>query len=456
MVERESWSSRYVFILASVGAAVGLANIWKFPYTVGENGGGAFIIIYLIAIGVISFPIIVTEFLLGRRGQAGPVESIVKVASEANASPLWGLAASFGIIAAVLVMSFYFVITGWILYYAWQMMGGQFAGASAVEIGEIFEDLTLNEPKTAVWHTLAAISTWAIVAAGLHNGIERFVRYLMPLLLVFLLLITVYAAFYGDLSAAADFLFRVRLEDISAKTILYASGQAFFTVGAGSCVMIVYGSYLPASVSIVKSSLQIVAADTFVALLAGIAIFPLVFAFGLTPAEGPGLLFVTLPVIFSQSTAGALIGGIFFIMVAIAAITSAIAIVQPPILWLQKVLRTNKMMASTLTVFVIWLLGFGTICSFNSCSGFYPLKFIPFFHEMTIFAVIEVVAINICLPVGALILALFVGWKVPFAISADELRSQSVFLMKLWFLTVRYIIPPAILLLMVFGFTVPD
>jgi NSS family neurotransmitter:Na+ symporter len=380
----------------------------------------------------------------------------VKVAEEASASPVWGLAAYFGIVAAILVMSFYFVITGWILYYAWQMIGGQFAGASASDVSEAFKTLTLNESNTVIWHGLAAISTWAIVAAGLRNGIERSVRYLMPLLLVFLILITVYAASYGNLSAALDFLFRVRWEDVSAKTVWFASGQAFFTLGAGSCVMIAYGSYLPRSVSIMKSSLQIVAADTGVALLAGIAIFPLVFAFDLKPAEGPGLLFVTLPIIFSQSSAGSFIGAAFFIMVAIAAITSAIAIVQPPILWAQRVLHTNRMIASTLTVFIIWLLGFGTICSFSSCSGFYPLEFIPFFREMTVFAVIEMIAINICLPAGALVLAIFAGWRVPFSITADELQGQSLFLMKLWLFIMRCVIPPAIVLIMVFGFTAPD
>jgi len=456
MAEREFWSSRSLFILASVGAAVGLANIWKFPYTAGANGGGAFIIIYLIALGVISFPIIVTEILIGRRGRAGPVESILAVAREANLSPVWGIAAYFGIAAAILAMSFYFVITGWILYYAWRMIGGQFAGASAATVRDLFESLTRNESTTVIWHTLAAVSTWAIVAAGLRNGVERSVRYLMPVLFVFLILISAYAALYGNLPAALDFLFRARWEDVSAKTVWYASGQAFFTLGAGSCVMIAYGSYLPRPVSILNSSLQIVAADTSVALLAGIAIFPLVFAFGLTPAEGPGLLFVTLPIVFGQSTLGSLIGAAFFIMVAIAAITSAIAIVQPPVLWVQNVLRTSRLMASTLTVLIIWLLGFGTICSFGSCSHYYPLEFIPLFREKTIFQAIEIIAINICLPAGALILAVFAGWRVPAAITTEELHGPSVLVIRLWRFCMRYVIPPAIVLVLVSGFAAQD
>ena len=215
--------------------------------------------------------------------------------------------------------------------------------------------------------------------------------------------------------------------------------------------MIVYGSYLPKSVPIMKSCIQIIAADTLVALLAGIAIFPLVFAYQLQPAEGPGLLFVTLPIIFSQSTAGSVIGAAFFLMVAIAAITSAIAIVQAPIIWLERKFEMNHLTASVLAIFIIWLLGLGTVCSFDSCSGFYPLGFIPLFAEMNIFSVMEMLSINICLPVGAFLLAVFVGWRLPLSICEDELQEQNLYLMKFWYFCMRYIIPPVILIVMYFG-----
>ena len=451
MSAQEIWSSKLIFLFAAVGAAVGLANIWKFPYTAGQHGGGGFMLVYLFAVLFISLPVIATEFFLGRRGKAGPVSSIVNVAKEARLSPLWGAAAYAGTLAALLVMGFYFVITGWIIYYAVQMLSGTLTGLSPAQVGQFFDDLTQNETLSVAWHSLAAFLTWIIVAAGLKNGIERFVRYLMPLLLILLVIVNIYAAIYGDLQAALIFLFQVRVEDISAKTVLYASGQAFFTVGAGSCVMIVYGSYLPRSVSIMRSSFQIVAADTVVAMLAGMAIFPLVFAFDLQPTEGPGLLFVTLPIVFGQSAAGSIIGCAFFLMVAIAAITSAIAIVQPPIIWLQRHFGMPRLAASALAIFIMWLLGLGTVCSFASCSGFYPLGFIPLFAEMNFFKVMEMTAINICLPVGALLLAIFVGWRLPYAICADELQEQNIYLMKFWYFCMRYIIPPAILMIMFFG-----
>lgn len=447
----ETWSSKFVFLLAAVGAAVGLANIWKFPYTAGQHGGGGFMLVYFVAIIFISFPVVVTELLLGRRGKAGPVTSLVNVAKEAQRSHLWGLAAYAGTLSAVLVMGFYFVITGWIIYYGLQMLTGEMRGLSPDEIAQFFDELTHNETRTTVYHSFAAFITWVVVAAGLKNGIERFVRYLMPVLLVLLIIISIYAAVYGDLLAALRFLFQVKFEEITAKTVLYASGQAFFTVGAGSCVMIVYGAYLPRSVSIIKSSMQVVAADTAVALLAGIAIFPLVFAFNLQATEGPGLLFVTLPIVFSQSLTGTIVGAAFFLMVAIAAITSAIAIVQPPVIWLERHFRMQRVGASMLAIFVIWLLGLGTVCSFDSCSSYYPLGFIPFFAEMTIFNVMEVIAINICLPIGAFLLSIFVGWRLPLSISEDELQEQNIYLLKFWYFCMRYIIPPTILMIMIFG-----
>jgi neurotransmitter:Na+ symporter, NSS family len=451
MSQTETWSSKLVFLLAAVGAAVGLANIWKFPYTAGQHGGGGFMLVYLVAIIFISFPVVVTELLLGRRGKAGPVTSIVNVAKEARASHLWGLAAYAGTFSAVLVMGFYFVITGWIIFYGLQMLTGEMRGLSPDQIAQFFDEVTHNEQRTVIFQSIAALITWVVVAAGLKNGIERFVRYLMPLLLVLLIMIGIYAAIYGDLMAALKFLFQVKFEEITAKTVLYASGQAFFTVGAGSCVMIVYGAFLPSSVSIMKSSLQVVAADTAVALMAGIAIFPLVFAFNLEAAEGPGLLFITLPIVFSQSTTATVIGAAFFLMVAIAAITSAIAIVQPPVIWLERQFGMGRTAASMLAIFVIWLLGLGTVCSFDSCSTYYPLDFIPFFADMTIFAVSEMIAINIFLPLGAFLLSIFVGWRMPLSIIEEELDEQNIYLLKFWYFCMRYIIPPAILMIMIFG-----
>ncbi|NKB37784.1 MAG: sodium-dependent transporter [Gammaproteobacteria bacterium] len=451
MPGNETWSSRLIFLFAAVGAAVGLANIWKFPYTAGQHGGGGFMIIYLLAIVFISFPIIVTEFLLGRRGKAGPVESIINVAREGNSSAGWSIAAYAGMLAALLAMSFYFVITGWIIYYALQMISGNLHGLSPDKVGQFFTSLTQNELTTTAYHSFAAFLCWMIVIGGLKNGIERVVRYLMPLLIILLLGFTVYSAIAGDLQTALRFLFLVKPDDISAQTVLYASGQALFTVGAGSCVMIVYGSYLPQSVSLMKSSFQIIAMDTLIALLAGIAIFPLVFAYNLEPAEGPGLLFVTLPIAFSQSATGSVAGAVFFLMVAIAAITSAIAIVQAPIVWVERTFKLKHLTASTLCFILIWILGLGTVCSFDSCSTVYPLGFVPVFSEMNFFALMEMFAINICLPLGTFLLAVFIGWGLPKTISFDELKNNNPVLIRCWYYCMRYVVPPSILFIMYFG-----
>lgn len=449
MTEQNTWSSKFIFLLAAVGAAVGLANIWKFPYTLGQHGGGGFILIYCLAMVFISFPVLVTEFLLGRSGKSDPVNSIAGIANKAGRSSIWSMAAYLGIFSAILIMSFYFVITGWILYYAIQLSSGNLIGMSSADLDEFFKTLTLNETVSISYHTLTAFLVWMIAAAGLKNGIEKCVSFLMPLLFSLLIMLTIYSCFYGDLQSALDFLFQIKYDDITSETILSASGQAFFTVGAGSCVMIVYGSYLPENVSIIKSSIQIILMDAMVALLAGIAIFPLVFSYNLHPSEGPGLLFVTLPIIFSQSVSNSMLGAAFFLMVVIAAITSAIAIVQPPIIWLEKKFHLNRSAASAIAIGIIWLLGLGTVCSFNMCSGFYPLNFLPFFSGKTVFDVIETISINICLPIGAFLLSVFVGWRVPLLTITGELQNEDKIMFRFWYFSLRYIIPPAIFLIMV-------
>lgn len=453
MTERLTWSSRFVFIMAAAGAAVGLGNIWKFPYTAGSHGGGAFVVIYLIAVIVISIPILVTEFVIGRIGNAPePSTAIANVARKSGVSTKWGAVAMVGVLAAVLVLSFYFVIAGWVAYYAVHVALSGFIGLEAQAISNFFS-ATSGDPKlTTMWHTIAVGVTWLIVTLGMKDGVERVARFLMPLLFGLVIVNVGYAAFYGDLPTAIAFLFDFNFDSVSTKTVFYACGQAFFTVGAGSCVMVVFGSYLSDDTSILGSSVRIALLDTMVALLAGLAIFPLVFANGLSPGEGPGLLFVTLPIIFAQSPGGSFIGGLFFLMVAIAALTSAIAIAQPPVAVLQQRFGLSRIAASTIALFIMWLLGLGTVCSFSTCANFYPLGFIEPFSDLTIFGIMEVVAINICLPLGSLLLAIFVGWKVPFEILETGLGDDDTALVRGWYYVVKFVLPPLIVVIMVTGF----
>lgn len=437
-----SWSSRFVFIMAAAGAAVGLGNIWKFPYTAGVNGGGAFVLIYLIAVAVISFPVLLTELTIGRRGRSSdPVSSLENVARESHASPIWRFSVFIGVLASIFALSFYFVITGWIGYYAVSLSTQSFSGLNSTEVVELFDETSSNGGLSFIWQTGMIVMVGAVAVLGVRQGVEKIAKYLMPLLFFLLIANVVLAATLGDFGSAFVFLFNFDLSSVTINTVYYAVGQAFFTVGAGSCVMIVFGAHVPRSDDLIGSAFRVTLLDTSVALLAGLAVFPLVFSNNLSPGEGAGLLFITMTSIFAEIPFGSILGGLFFLMVALAAITSAIAIVLPPIEVLQRRMRTGRLTATIIILGIIWALGLGVVCSFGSCSAVRPLAFVPAFSDLNIFEAFEVVSIQICLPLGALFLTLFMGWCVKREVLIDELGHHRASFIDAWRFLLRYILP---------------
>jgi len=329
-----AWSSRFAFILAATGSAVGLGNIWKFPYITGENGGGAFVIVYLLCVLLIGVPIMIAETMLGRRTQRNPIETMELLTEEAGADKNWHYLGWMGIIAGMLILSYYSVIAGWSSAYVLKAFTGSFFDADATAIKGIFDDFIASPVQLVFWHSAFMLATMMIVVRGVNNGLEKAVQYLMPVLFVLMFLLVGYAMTTDSYYQGLHFLFTPDFSKLTSSAVLTAMGHAFFTLSLGMGAIMVYGSYLPKNISIAKTTFLIAGADTVVALLAGIAIFPIVFANNLHPDSGPGLIFETLPIAFGAMTGGWLMGILFFVMLAIAALTSSISLIEPAVAWL--------------------------------------------------------------------------------------------------------------------------
>ncbi len=431
------WSSRMAFILAATGSAVGLGNIWKFPYITGENGGGAFVLVYLFCIAAIGIPIMMAEVMLGRRGRQSPINSMATLAAEEGRPAVWSLLGWFGVIAGFLILSYYSVIAGWALSYVFRTASGMFQGATADGVSSIFGGLVSDPEKLLAWHTIFMIATMIIVARGVKHGLERAVSYLMPALFVLLAILLFYSMSTGHFSQAVDFLFTPDFSKLNATSILTAMGHAFFTLSLGMGAIMVYGSYLPKQTSIAKASIIIGVADTLVALMAGLVIFPIVFANQLEPGAGPGLIFQTLPIAFGQMQAGVLIGTMFFVLLVFAAWSSSISLIEPAVAWLVENRGMNRIYAAVFIGIITWAIGIGSLLSFNLWSEktLFGLNFFEFLDYLTA---------NIMLPIGGLFIALFAGWLMKVESSKNELRTtESGY--NAWLVLVRFVAPVAVM-----------
>ncbi len=434
------WSSRFAFILAATGSAVGLGNIWKFPYITGENGGGAFVMVYLLCVLLIGIPIMMAESMLGRRSRQSPINAMQTLAEEAGADTNWHYLGWLGVTAGFIILSYYSVIAGWSLAYIVKAFFGSFSGGDAKDMQELFAEFTGSPLTLTFWHTLFMLITMGIVAQGVNNGLEKTVRYLMPGLFVLLILLVGYAMTTGEAyERGVDFLFKADFSKITGNAILIAMGHAFFTLSLGMGAIMVYGSYLPSDISIAKTSVLIAGADTAVALLAGIAIFPIVFANHLEVGSGPGLIFQTLPIAFGNMTGGWFVGILFFVMLAFAALTSAISLIEPAVAWLIENHAFDRKKACIYSGTATWVLGLGTIFSFNSWSN------VKFFDK-TVFQLLDYLTANLMLPIGGFCIAIFAGWIMAQQHSEAELALSQPIYYKVWQILVRYVSPAAVFL----------
>jgi len=410
----ENWSSRLAFIFAAVGSAVGLGNIWKFPYEAGEGGGGAFVLIYLVFVFAIGVPVMIAELTLGRRGHLSPPNAVKKVAAEEGRNPGWSIAGWLGVIGAFLVLSFYSVIAGLTLSYMLDGFTGILSTLSPERSPEYFDDATGSPWIVVGWHLVFVAITVFVVARGIRGGLEKAVTYLMPVLFVLLLVLVAYSLLVGDAGAAFAFLFKPNFADLTVDTVLQALGQAFFSLSLALGAIMTYGAYVPKEVSLPRSAVIIAAADTTVALLAGLAIFPLVFQYGLAPDQSMGLIFVTLPIAFAKMPLGVLIGGSFFLLLSIAALTSAISLLEPVVSWLEEQRGMSRLKSTLGAGAAIFVLGIGSALSFNIWAG-------ATFWRGTFLDNLDFLTNNIMMPLGGLLIAVFVGWMMRSETFRDEI-----------------------------------
>ena len=436
-----TWSSRWTFILAATGSAVGLGNIWKFPYMAGDNGGGAFVLIYLACIFVIGIPIMLGEIMIGRRGRSSPANTMSFLAKEAETSQAWTLLGATGALAGLLILSFYSVAAGWAMAYVF----GGFQETSAQAVSSEFDKFLADPAALLFWHTLFIIITVTIVARGILKGLEAWINTLMPMLFIIIILLCIYAMQTGAFLEGLVYLFKPDFTKINSDVLLAALGQAFFTLSLGMGAIMAYGAYMPADQNIGRTAITVAALDTGVALLAGIAIFPIVFANGLAPTEGPGLVFVTLPIAFANMPLGVLFGTLFFILLSIAALSSSISLIEPGVAWLVESLKTKRAYAAIGLGIFSWTLGVFSALSFNLMSEFklFGMNFFDFTDFLTN---------QIMLPLGGIFIAVFVGWVMKKKDVLDELQIEDGIIFKSWFFVIRFVAPVMVAMVLLYFF----
>jgi len=428
-----TWSTRFGFLMAAIGSSVGLGNFWRFPYTAGENGGAAFVIIYLLCVVLIAFPILIAELSVGRHARRSAVGSTRKMAFDAGASEMWSIAGWVGMAGGVMILCFYSVVAGWVAAYVFKMISGAFVGMGPSEASEVFGTLVSDTGTVIMWHSLFMLITVGIVCFGVIKGIERTVSILMPLFFLMLVGMVIYAGLTADFSAAVAYLFSPDFSQVTPNTFLEALGQAFFSIGVGSAIMITYGSYLSRQDNLPQSGTIIAGADTMVAIIAGLAIFPFVFAFGLSPDAGPGLFFQTLPAAFAQMPGGQWVGAAFFALAFIAALTSSISLLQVIVAFGEEHTDFGRVGSALFFGAIIYM--FGVAAAYS--GGF--------------FDVLDTVSGQILLPLGGLLIALFTGWVVSKALMQHELPHAGPKFFAYWRFTIRWLAPVAVGLIIVTG-----
>lgn len=461
--EREGWSSRSAFILAAVGAAVGLGNVWRFPTLAGESGGGAFVIFYIACVFLLGLPLVLSEIFIGRAGQSDAVGSIRKVAQQSGVSERWSIFGAIGAVGAFLILSFYSVVAGWVLYYTgvmgWDWLqaiaaGDPFRGALPGESQEMIQnrmgDLFASPGLLLAMHFAFMGATLFIVARGIDSGIEKAATWLMPMFFVLLVGITIYGAVVGDMTDAIAFLFTPDWSKLTPAVMNSALGQALFSLSLGVAGLITYGSYIHEGSKLGSTSAAIALADTSVALIAGLMIFPIVFAVGLDPAAGPTLVFQTLPFAFQSMPAGAMIGFLFFILILVAAITSSISLLEVPTAWGIGERGWSRHKSALIFGGGAFLIGIACLLGYNVWSDVRLLGFWSLFADADILDTVDGFTGKVMLPLGALLTSIFIGWE------ADQKMVQEVTgltggMFVLWRFLIAWLCPLAVATILVTG-----
>ncbi|UCG74218.1 MAG: sodium-dependent transporter [Chromatiales bacterium] len=445
----QTWSSRTAFLLATIGAAVGLGNIWRFSFVAGENGGGAFVLIYLGFVIVIGIPIAMAELLLGRRGHASPVNTLRIVTREEQRSRGWVVIGWMSVVMPLLALSFYSVVASWSLEYIGRALLGLFESLDAERSSAVFAGLMASPLRLILWHTIFISLTTLVVARGVRRGLEVVAKLLMPGLFLILLIMVGYGMLTAEFGRAVEFLFQPDFSQVSVPMVLMALGQAFFSLSVGGGYLITYGAYLPGSISIPRACVAICLADSGVALLSGLAIFPIVFAYGFPADGGPGLMFQSLPVAFGAMPGGQVVGALFFMLLAFAAFTSTVSMLEPTVAWLSEQRGWQRRWMAPVAGLLAWLLGIVVALSFNVWRDVRPLAVIPLLADKGIFDLLDFLIANLMLPTNALVMAIFVAWMMSRETVMGELGLSDSPAFRLWRFATRFVAPVAIFIVLV-------
>jgi neurotransmitter:Na+ symporter, NSS family len=437
------WGSRLAFLAAATGAAVGLGSLWRFPYVAGVSGGSAFLLTYLLFVVLLCVPIMMAELAMGRRNRVSAIACIDTLVSQERASPVWRAIGWLSVLIPFVGLSYYAVVAGWVMDYAWIAITRGFEGldgaASARQFGDRAADPVLQVFLHAAFIGMSAV----VVGLGVNRGIERISKIMMPALFAILIGLVIYNLVALDFASGAAFLFAPDFSRLNSDTVLLALGQAFYSTAIGVGVMMTYSAYLPRDISLPQSASIICGSVVLTSCLAGLAIFPIVFHYGLTPDGGPNLSFVTLPVAFAQMPIGNLLGAMFFALMFFAAFTTAIGMLEPTVAWLLEHAPFGRVGTTAIVAVATWFVGLPSVLSFNLLADFRP------FDSKSIFDIVDYTIANWLLPLNAAMIATFVGWRLSRQITIAELGMGSGIAYRTWRALLAYVAPLAILAIFV-------
>jgi neurotransmitter:Na+ symporter, NSS family len=441
------WSSNLLFLIIAIGTEAGIANVWKFSYLAGANGGGLFVALYFIALIVVAVPALMAEMLIGRHGGKSAVGTMNVLVARDGIAPFWKVFGVMATIAVFLILSYYFVICGWMVNYFVFGLEGGFKGIDAAGAASAYQRMLANPAGMLFYSGVIVVITAVVVAFGVNKGIERVSGVLTPTRLMILVCLLIYSVGFADFGAAWRFLFTVDWTRLTPAVVVTAVGQAFFSLGIGVGVMLTMGAYMKPEYSIPRAVFTVAIAQGLVALVAGLSIFPLVFTYGLAPTQGPGLIFVTLPVAFGRMPYGQVFGTALFLTLSFAAITATTVILETVVSVLQEYTRLPRRWVAYGSAALIWLTGILTVLSFNRWRTLYPLRSIGIDSSKTPFELLDYLTSNIMMPAGGLMVALIAGWALSRDVTARELGLGSGLAFNLWRALVRYVVPLAIVII---------
>jgi NSS family neurotransmitter:Na+ symporter len=441
--KRDGFGSRFGAIAAAAGSAIGLGNIWRFPYLMGENGGAAFLFIYLGFIFAIGIPVMLSEFVIGRRTQRNPYGAFKMLAPKKP----WFLVGLMGVVAAFMILAFYTVVSGWTLEYIYQSVINGFSGKQTSDLVQMFDSFKASTFRPILWFCIFMTMTTWIVISGVKDGIEKYTKILMPLLLLILIVLCIRTITLPGANEGLKFIFKPDFSKVTTYTILQALGQVFFSMSIGMGTLITYGSYMNKKDNLANTAISVSMADMVVALLAGIAIFPAVFAFGIEPSEGPGLVFKTLPNIFQQMPGGYFFSILFFVLLSVAALTSTISVLEVIVAYFSEELKISRKKATIIASLSVSILGLATVMSWG------PLANVKIFNK-NFFEILDFTSANVLLPLGGLLIVGFIGWFFGYQQTKDELSNNSTLKARyipLYMFIIKFIAPIAIAIVFLNG-----